>query len=206
MSSSTVWISTTLLLSASALSGCVVDSEPGDGSDVEVVEADGDWGEVEEAFGEATCGTTAYANVENSTNWTIASTSPYYSATNGNYGQPDCSHAFIVDYNNGTNKNVNVWAGFHTQPTTSGACSLAHVKVHTYHWVNGAWVFHEEMKRHGAWRGGECWFDVDSGSSQASIGTVPTRVVAQAYSTFCLPPYGCSTTYQGVKINAYESM
>ena len=67
------------------------------------------------------------------------------------------------------------------------------------------YMTHEEMKRHGAWRGGECWFDLDAGSAQASIGTVPTRVVAQAYSTFCLMG-SCSTTYQSVKINAYESM
>lgn len=206
MSSYAVCISALLLVSASSLTGCLAEAETFDESDGVAFADDGDLGELgetEQAFGEAACATAP--SIENSTDWNIASYTPYYSATTGNYGSPGCPHSFIVDFKNGTNHDVNIWVGNYTQATTSGACSLARVKAHTYHWINGQWVFQSEMKRHGAWRGGECWFDLDDGSTQATVGTVPTRVVAQAYSTFCL--FGsCSTTYQSVKVQAYETM
>ena len=208
MSASSFSIACLLLVTASSLAGCAVNVEPVGDPEVSgdvPADLDEDLGEAKSEFAEATCATTAYANIVDGTLWYLDTTGYFHSETSGNYGQPDCTHAFVVDYSNGSSETVNIWAGYYNQPTTSGACNMAKVKVQTYRLISGSWVPYEEMKRHGAWRGGQCWFDVDSGSSQASLGTGPTRVVAQAYSTLCLLG-SCSTTYQPIKLNAYVSM
>ncbi|MFT3764586.1 MAG: hypothetical protein QM820_03575 [Minicystis sp.] len=187
-------LSAALLLSSSLLGGCVA------GADT-AVEPGEDVAEAESAFAESTCAT-ASANVTDGTIWNQSSVGANYSTLNGNYGQSSCTHAFIVDYTNGTSYNVPIWAGFHDQPTTQFACSLAHVRVKTYEKLsNGTYVPYEEMRLHGAWRGGECWFDPDTGYGVISLSTLPTRVTAQAYSTFCTLN-GCSTTYEPIKVSA----
>lgn len=181
---------------AAALGGCAADAQGV--PETEAIAA------AEEGFGEATCATAP--GIEDHNDWSLRPTGVYYSAI-APYAFPGCKDALIVDYFVGASPevNVNVWAGYYDPPKTEGACLMARARVDTYQWINGSWKFWQRMTRHGAWRGGECFLDLDAGSPQAHLSAGPTRVVAQAYSTFCLLG-SCRTTLQSVKTNAFVSM
>ena len=191
-------LAASILLACSALGGCAATAVESDEAAVDSEEATD---EAALAFGEATCASSAYANVTAGTVWPASYTGPTYAATTGGYGQTDCTHAFIVDYSNGTSYSSVIDVNVGTVPTTQASCAASHVRAKTYEEVGGAWVPFEETQLHGTWFFGSCFYVHDTGYGPLQLSTNPTRVTAQAYSTICLLGV-CLPNYVGVKVRA----
>lgn len=106
------------------LAGCTADVDAGD-------EETGleNTGEVQDALGEATCGTTAPIDYDDlNTTW---GTSATHSSTTS-YGSALCTEAFVGRYRNVTS-GVKAYASWNdTIPTTQAACENMRVQLYTY--------------------------------------------------------------------------
>lgn len=192
-------LAVSMLVACSTLGACAAGAVDSEDPSAEAAEES-----VEEAalaFGEATCATEAYANYEDHTVWPPFHTGVMVAATTGSYGQEDCTHAVVVDYNNGTTYDSRVNVTPWSVPTNQSMCEATHVRGKSYEEIDGAWVPFEETALHGEWLWGSCVFLPDAGYGLLHLSENPTRVTGQAYWTACLMG-SCFPVHVGVKIQA----
>ena len=191
-------ISGSMFVSAAALllAGCATNVGAGDDeTDPENV------GEVQSAFGEATCGSTAPLDyTDTNTNWSQGHDSGYHSASPP-YGSSSCTNALVGQYTNVTS-NVRARAEwFDTIPTTQSACVAMRARVYTYD-SSGSIIATNTAAGHWTTLDGTYYFcqpPLAEASLYASGSTATPRAVADAYSCSGSP---CTETYKAVRVHA----
>jgi len=167
------------------LTGCVASSSGEEEEDV---------AEVQEAFTETACGYDATHDASTSEALgcynSISSTS-----ANGDYNHTDCTHGYIVDFDN----TFSSWSRARAEwadalPTTQLACIGSAVQIRVY---DSAGNLNSTGTGVGVWNGSNCSIPY----AYAATNGMPSygRVVAQAYTWIFLG----STTYKKVTARVY---
>lgn len=174
------------VLTGATIWGCALES----GTDASEEVAD-----VEEAYGEASCGTTSNYDALDSTYYNCGDTGPTHTS-GSTYGWSDCTQAYIVKYTGGSGSLRRSFAW--PAATTQSACNAAHAYWTTYA-SNGTLA--GTSHSHGSWNGTSCDGVLDSGQSYLGV-PVGGRVVAQAYYLSC-SNFWCIPNYQPVSVLAF---
>ncbi len=176
-SRSHVLCSALVSLAGALLTGCYADS----GAEADDMAVEELVGEADSAIGEATCGTTAVSQHDNTSNlqcWDFISIT---SSTN-TYGQSTCTDGYVIDMNGTYISGVRAQAAYvPADADTQNECAAIHSKMYRYS-SSGALI--ESATLHGSWSNNTC-FMVDGNNLQKAFGfSSGDRFVISTYYQF----------------------